>query len=274
MWVVPKTLLAFAQDTEVLKVESDELVSMLEQSVTVNGKLMSKQYWSRRLKKDGWIARLYGQMLSHSQQKAFEEKWTASLAGIHVNRSVPPESEREKKTQGTCGPTFESTPGQLEFDGFSQRMSKDTQRLDSPQSSAIWKKMVSRWRQEYSARKSAALLTEGNASLSWATPQASDYVEGARTSLKSNQKCLGRDLNMWPSPRAGNPGSRKPGTGGKVLAEEAKRHAGLLDQENSNTNGSRREQLSPDWVESLMGLPIGTTDLGSWETELYHKQQN
>lgn len=28
---------------------------------------------------------------------------------------------------------------------------------------------------------------------------------------------------MWPTPRAGNPGSRKPGTGGKVLAEEAKR---------------------------------------------------
>jgi hypothetical protein len=266
MWVIPRTLSAFVQDMAVLSEESNELASMLGQSVTVNGKLMSKQYWSRRLKKDGWIARLYGQMLSHSQQKALEEKWTASLVGILANRSVPPESEREKKTQDTYGPTSENTPGQLELDGFSQKMSRVTQRLDCPQSSAIWKKMVSRWRQEYSARKNAALLTEENASLSWATPQASDYVEGARTSLKSNQKCLGRDLNMWPSPRAGNPGSRKPGTGGKVLAEEAKRHAGLLDQENSNTNGSRREQLSPDWVESLMGLPIGTTDLGSWGT--------
>ncbi len=274
MWVVPKTLSAFAPATAVLKTESDELVSMLGQSVTVNGKLMSKQYWSRRLKKEVWIARLYGQMLSHSQQKAFEERWTESLVGIHANRLVPQESEREKKILDTCGPTSENTPGQLEFDGFSQRMSKDTPRLDSPQSSAIWKKMVSRWRQEYSARKKLALLTEGNASLSWATPQASDYVEGARTSLESNQKCLGRDLKMWPSPRAGNPGSRKPGTGGKVLAEEAKRHAGLLDQESSNMDGSHREQLSPDWVESLMGLPIGTTDLGSWATELYHKQQN
>lgn len=59
----------------------------------------------------------------------------------------------------------------------------------------------------------------------WATPQASDHVEGARTAKESNQKCLGRDLNQmenWPTPRAGNPGSRKPGTGGKILAEEAK----------------------------------------------------
>jgi len=28
----------------------------------------------------------------------------------------------------------------------------------------------------------------------WATPQASDHVEGARTAPESNQKCLGRDL--------------------------------------------------------------------------------
>ena len=28
----------------------------------------------------------------------------------------------------------------------------------------------------------------------------------------------------WPTPRDGNPGSRKPGTGGKILAEEAKKN--------------------------------------------------
>jgi hypothetical protein len=30
----------------------------------------------------------------------------------------------------------------------------------------------------------------------WGTPQASDHVEGARTNVDSNQKCLGRDLNQ------------------------------------------------------------------------------
>ena len=200
----------------------------------------------------------------------------------------------------------------------------------------------------------------------WATPQASDHVEGARTAPESNQKCLGRDLNQmnwatpntmdhlppktgealarnkkkggcknlredvnnpkmnWPTPRAGNPGSRKPGTGGKILAEEAKKnwatpqsrdhktaeskekwearaklqaekgvnlhlplntqcqhimedkHNGLQDQEKSNTSGKNQgsPKLNPSFVEQLMGLSTGWTDLGSWGMELSHKQQN
>ena len=150
----------------------------------------------------------------------------------------------------------------------------------------------------------------------WATPQASDHIEGARTAKESNQKCLGRDLNHmmnWPTPRAGNPGSRKPGTGGKILAEEAKKnwrtpsvaevqnqcnstqiylqnqvgatekkgknwdkHNGLQDQEKSNTSGKNHgsPKLNPNWVEQLMGLSTGWTDLGSWAMELSHKQQN
>jgi len=113
----------------------------------------------------------------------------------------------------------------------------------------------------------------------WATPQASDHIEGARTAKESNQKCLGRDLNQmqnWPTPRAGNPGSRKPGTGGKILAEEAKIHNGLQDQEKSNTSGKNQgsPKLNPLWVEQLMGLSTGWTDLGSWGMELSPKQQN
>ena len=134
-----------------------------------------------------------------------------------------------------------------------------------------------------------------------------------------------KEMN-WPTPRAGNPGSRKPGTGGKILAEEAKIHNGLQDQEKSNTSGKNQEswltpksrdyrdvenhilrtgenvrktgqkfsvglptqahmkefpeakkaqaKLNPNWVEQLMGLSTGWTDLGSWEMELSPKPQN
>ena len=123
----------------------------------------------------------------------------------------------------------------------------------------------------------------------------------------------------WPTPRAGNPGSRKPGTGGKILAEEAKIHNGLQDQEKSNTSGKnhgswptprtqsfmafrkgelekqkttvleievqdpypknneelrKAPKLNPNWVEQLMGLSTGWTDLGSWGMELSPKPQN
>ena len=191
----------------------------------------------------------------------------------------------------------------------------------------------------------------------WATPQASDHVEGARTAKESNQKCLGRDLNQmenWPTPRAGNPGSRKPGTGGKILAEEAKKnwstpttqeaknvpyhgkkgerpndltllgqvqeaqknwgtprgsmansptekqiklgapakkiedqvmceqHNGPPAPEKSNTIGKNHgsPKLNPNWVEQLMGLEVGWTqlpaawiDYDSWATESSHKPQ-
>jgi len=274
MWIIPKTLSAFVPDTEGLNLELEEQAWMLEQSATANGKLMSKQYWLKQLKKVGWMKRLSGLICPPSQHQSFMEKYVASLVATPANRLVQQASDKERKTQDTSGLESENTPGQLEFNGFLQKTSKDISRLDSPQSLATWKKMVTKWRQEYSQRKKLALHTEENEFLSWATPQASDHVEGARTSLESNQKCLGRDLKMWPSPRAGNPGSRKPGTGGKVLAEEAKRHAGLLDQERSSTSGSHREQLSPDWVENLMGLPTGTSDLHSWGMELSHKQQN
>jgi hypothetical protein len=217
---------------------------MLEQSVTANGKLMSKQYWLKRLKKADSILLQYGQTLRPSHQQNFTERYTDSLADIHANRLVALEKEKAKRIQGTCGQELENTPGQLEFNGFSPKMSKDTYRLDSPQSSATWRKMVLNVRGEYFQRKKLALHTKGKGCIS------------------------------WPTPRAGNPGSRKPGTGGRVLSEEAKKYAGRQGQENLNTNGSHREQLSPDWVECLMGLPIGTSDLDSSETALSPKPQN
>jgi hypothetical protein len=107
---------------------------------------------------------------------------------------------------------------------------------------------------------------------------------------------------MWPTPRAGNPGSRKAGTGGKVLAEEVKKSlmwptptgtersginpktgkgAGLSkavkmwptprefmykDSTTDRNKGNLGEvvggQLNPDWVEWLMGFPVGWTDIG------------
>ena len=104
-------------------------------------------------------------------------------------------------------------------------------------------------------------------------------VENGHTHFTTNYQKM--DANIvdqmnWPTPRAGNPGSRKPGTGGKILAEEAKKHNGLQDQEKSSTSGKNHgsPKLNPNWVEQLMGLSTGWTDLGSWATELSHKPQN
>lgn len=59
----------------------------------------------------------------------------------------------------------------------------------------------------------------------WPTPTTRDY-KSADMNPDSSRFQQGTELNtvvkMWPTPRAGNPGSRKPGTGGAVLAEAVK----------------------------------------------------
>lgn len=108
----------------------------------------------------------------------------------------------------------------------------------------------------------------------------------------------GSDGSHWPTCRAGNPGSRKPGTGGKVLAEELKKaqngptaqaqdakqsglhphsrqfmliqavNSGPQARALSNSSGSRSglstapttgAHPNPAWVCCFMGLPGGYT---------------
>ena len=101
-----------------------------------------------------------------------------------------------------------------------------------------------------------------------------------------------KDTNATVPPSRANPSKQ---TLGQRVA-----YIGLQDQANPNTNGKSqgswstpqardwkgaegraykgqtkdlpaqtegRGKLNPDWVEQLMGLPVGWTDLGSWEME-------
>jgi len=278
MWIVPKTLSAFVPDTEGLNLDLEERAWMLESSAMWRSKPSSKQTWLRRLKKDEWMTRLSTRILKPSLHESFEEKFVASLEDIPVSHFQAQGSEKEKTTQDTYGPTSDSTSGQLDLFGAFSKMSEATPRWGYGESCPIWKKMVTERSSDCSARRKQARLTNVSESSS------------------------------WPTPRAGNPGSRKPGTGGKILAEEAKknwptpretmsrdathdrgkcnlgevvhgianRHAGPPAQEKSSTLGKNHgsPKLNPNWVEQLMGLPIGWTDLGSWATESSPKPQN
>ncbi len=302
MWIIPKTLSQYAPATPGLSLESSEQAWMLEQSVTWRSKFMSRQYWSKRWRKGDYVRHLCGLMLKPSLHQSFEEKFVESLPDIHANHSAVRASAKARTTQDTYGHISESTSGQLDLFGAFSRMSGDTPRWGYGESCPIWKRKVTKRSGDCSARRKQARLTNASDASSlqnyptpevhkvkyssqeaiqqskdvsvraWATPQASDHIEGARTAKESNQKCLGRDLNQmvnWPTPRAGNPGSRKPGTGGKILAEEAKKHAGPPAPEKSSTSGKNHgsPKLNPNWVEQLMGLSTGWTDLGSWGTE-------
>ena len=119
----------------------------------------------------------------------------------------------------------------------------------------------------------------------WATPQVTDVRTDVRKPSERSEKAnKGGCKNLreevmqpqnWPTATArdwkgcGNAITRKDGKH-RIDNLEAVIKYGHPDRDNPNTNGKSQEsqgKLNPDWVEHLMGLPVGWTDLGSWETE-------
>ncbi len=151
------------------------------------------------------------------------------------------------------------------------RTSEVTSRWGYGESCPIWKKMVTERSGDCSARRKRARLTNASDASSWPTATARDHKGCYKTLVRKDGKPRGDLLpdavniaeQNWPTPRAGNPGSRKPGTGGKILAEEAKIHAGPPAPEKSSTSGKNHgsPKLNPNWVEQLMGLEVGWTQL-------------
>ena len=230
MWVLPKNYQpssAFVAGTVESKEELSLLESSIESSLMWRSKPSPLRTWSLRWNRVNWIPLLFGRILKPSQHTYFEEQLTLSLAAILASRSQQQDSEKGKMIQDTCGQQSESTLKPLDqIDAFS-RMSKDTYRLDSAASSATWKKMVTEQRGEYSQRVKLAQHTKESESISWPTPAARDY-KGA----------------VLPETLAAK--NRNPMTNSLPDAVQHKSGSG---------------SLNPQWVEWLMGVPIGWTEL-------------
>ena len=97
MWIIPKTLSAFVQDTEGLNLDLDERAWMLEQSAMWRSKPSAAPTWRRRLKKDAWMTRLSTRILKPSLHESFEEKYTGSLEDIPVSPSVARKAKRRER---------------------------------------------------------------------------------------------------------------------------------------------------------------------------------
>ena len=219
MWIIPKTLSAFVQDTEGLNLDLDERAWMLESSAMWRSKPSSKPTWLRRLKKDAWMTRLSTRILKPSLRESFEEKYTASLEDIPVSRSVAQESEKERKTQDTYGHISESMSGQLDLFGAFSRMSEVTPRWGYGESCPIWKKMVTERSGDCSRRRKQARLTNASDASSWPTASARDHKGGYTGGRIRNGKVSmdtldvavqahtdGGILSNWATPVAMNDG--------------------------------------------------------------------
>ena len=310
MWILPKNYplsSRFAQDMVASKEDLTLPELNIESSLMWRSKPSLLQTWCRRWKPDSYLPHLFTRILKPFHRKSFETALTSSLLAIHVNRFQQQEVAKERMTQGTCGLTYGDTSKQLDLLNASLKTSKDTYRLDSPQLSATWKKMVISQRGEYLARKKLALHISESESISWPTATVFDVTGGSyptalvngqwrsKHSKDPNSPWYGAKLRdavetaekgkNWPTPDVAQAQkvSNRPNYGqlglanhpdvhGKTVDREPmqKDRAGLPGQDKSSMTGKNQElfgKLNPAWVEHLMGVPTGWTDLECWGTE-------
>jgi len=271
----PSITSVYAVDTTESDEDYETFSQTCEQSLTWNGKLSQSRTWLRRLKRMKWMKLLSSRTLSDSHTTSFVDALTCFLRASRANPFPAVVNDNQPKTNDTCTHGSQMELQLVEQESCCLRTSKESsqprQETENPylnMSSETWKKEVTERRGAWRVRTKSERHTEGSASSSWGTPQASDHVEGARTRTDSNQKCLGRDLNrmkMFPTIRAQEPARTTKGYG-RGLAElvEGKEQ---IDPDsppvptNDNTSGKNRELLSPNWVEQLMGVPVGLTQL-------------
>jgi len=201
-------------------------------------------------------------------------KLTSSLADSPVSPSPSSEGDREKKTSGFCGRNLQESSRKLDRFGLSLKTFLEYSIWQSTTCSPIWSLRATPQGRLYIRLRLSAPRTEGKECLSWPTPRASDAngcgPYGSRSQKKHVQKekinwICGRSGKfsgrMWRTPDAHcDRGSCSDGKMQSKLSN--KLPISINDQVRHSGN---RGSLNPDWVECLMGFPIGWTDVSCEE---------
>ena len=222
MWIIPKTYQlysAFAQDM----VESKEDLTLpgldIESSLMWRSKPTPLKTWQGRWKRVSWMQHLFTRTLKPFHRKSFETKLALLLEDIPANHSQVLENVKAKMTQDISGPQYANTSNQLDLLDACLKMSKDISRLDSTQSSVIWKKMVTDQRGDYSQRVKSEQDTREKEYSSWPTVTVNGNYnrKGASEHSGDGLATAVNNPDTWPTPTAsaGGPGKNPDNARGK-----------------------------------------------------------
>ena len=287
MWILPKQIQSLTSvsvlDTKESEKDLEEFCQMSEKSLMWRSKPSLSRTWSTRWKRNSWMQHLSTRTLKPSHTKTFLEKYLSYREDSLVSPSAKLGLEKLPKTQDTSSHTSKKESESANQELFSSKMSKESSQQKpqmenqfSDMSSEHWKDWVTEQRREYSQRAKLAFHIKEKGSLSWGTPKEQDCRAKMEDRGKHN---LGEQVQgMYNKETFPTPTSRDwKGAYSKESQENKPRN--LLpdavgentqrDLMKNNTNGKPLVslKLNPDWVEQLMGLPIGWTDFDFSEME-------
>ena len=274
MWIIPRSL-NYAPGTEAWVSGSKEFSDLAATSLMWRSSLSLPRTWSLRWKREPWLRALSGRMLRPSQHESFTAWWISSQGGIPASHFQSPAKGLAPKIPATCGPgsvssSTKSSPGMC-----SSRTWQATSRTDWILFGETFETWVTTLRRASSGRGKSALRTKGTDFSSWPTPSICGNYNRKGASPTSGDGLITVVNKAWPTVTARDWKSTGPrdwvlkdGTpkyhGSVVLPARVNGQPGQVQ---NNTNGSRPGPLNPEWVEALMGVPTGLTELGCWGTE-------
>ena len=272
MWItfsasVPES----ADSTSACTLDFERWGDHLEPSAWSRGKPLRSRAWVQRFKKGGWTKRLSGAVIS----EIFPEDPCLESIGFVgdtlASPSAPPESEGEETTPDTYGLSSSDLFGNSDPPACCLKTWPGIYRWGCSMSCPIWKAVVTERRGAVTRRRLSELHTDGNeySSSGWPTPDCTmrphegnvrllrKGVEQGMSKAEADAM-LGRDIGKpqgklaaWPTPDPDTDQHPIDGLHHQVWISQTKR---------------RPVRLNPDWVEMLMGYPIGWTDCVPLET--------
>lgn len=285
MWILPKQLISrYAPGTVELTSDLNNASQTCGQLLTVRSKHLQWKIFLREWKKGIWMRLRCGVICEPSLGQSFLDWWISCLPVIHANHLATQETEKEQTIQGISGSTLQQEFLFSNQECVSLKMLKDTYRWDSPQSLVIWNQWVIEQRGDYLVRLNAEQHTIAKEFSFLPTPCANE--DSFRLNGNSQQsKCLEARARRGELKTAGhvmsvdrlsltvahanimNLNVLNAGNGHIHLCGVQKTDAQTVENHGRTGTTQQHGPLNPQFVEVMMGVPIGWTDCGSLGTE-------
>lgn len=265
---------------------SGSSLSEFARCVSWRGKLSQPRVWSRRWRKDAWLKRLSGVMLSPLMADRGVDEWRSLLEGSHA-RTCPPQGRGQESRSGQGVGSGSSMPesSQRSLPGMyssrtSGRLSGAGLTLSSP--------TLPRWgtmrNGVVSEHPTLGPRTAANGYSFWPTPTANEdkfRLQGDSQQSKGLE-AMGR---LWATATVTDAAGRNycysSGDKQKPVATLTGQAIGTpfssplvqTTPQDGLTISKATHRLNPLFVEALMGWPVGWTGLEPSETESSRSKQ-